>query len=197
MKYLLSLFIFIPLLLFSYDIAVIGDSISAGYGLKQEESYSGILKLKLPGITINNTAVNFGSTKQTDEFIFKVFNYDSPKILILALGTADAGYYQISPSVIYQQFEKIIKIALSRGTIVLIGKVELGERFNHLSTEYKTEFKNMYSEIERNYPVIPFEFMTNILFLDPKYTLDGTHPNAEGHKVIENVLEPIINLFTK
>ncbi len=167
-------------------ILVLGDSISAGYGLDSPaQGWVGLLaeKIKAAGKPwdIANASISgevtAGGLSRIDALLAK----HKPGILILELGAND-GLRGLQPSLMQANLDEIINRAQKSGAkIVLLGMripPNYGKRFNDL-------FEAVFPSLAKQHGAAYVPFLMegvggNAQLMQP----DGLHPNAEAQPVL-------------
>lgn len=178
-------------------IIAFGDSLTAGFGLAEKESYPYLLQQKLDTAGYDYEVVNAGVSGDTSlggaERADWVLGRDDAKILILALGANDL-LRRMPVDRMKTNLEKILEKAKEKDMKVLIcgmlAPSTVGE-------EYQRDYINAYGELAKKYETVFLPFMLQGVALDKKLNqADGIHPNAAGTKIMtENIyqaLEPLL-----
>ncbi len=180
-----------------YITVVLGDSLSAGYGVKIEESWPSVLESNLNASGMNIAIVNAGiSGDTTSGGLFrlpKLLKEHKPDLVILELGGNDGLRGMSVKKVIRKNLEAMIKMSLKDGADVLLIGVELPPNYGE---QYTNSFKDMYAElaIEYNLPLIngSIKEMVSLNLMQA----DGIHPNIKGHlKIEEEIRNAILTLL--
>lgn len=167
-------------------IVALGDSLTAGYGVSEEENYPNQLKLALSKypIEIKNLGVNGDTTAGAKERLDRVME-EKPDIVILGIGGNDA--LRLVPIAdIQANIESIVETLRSQPNPPRIVLLQMQTAIQG-GMDYKREFDKMYEKIADRYdlPLVPF-ILTKI-YLDPKYVLsDRIHMNAAGYAYVVN-----------
>ena len=179
-------------------ILVLGDSLSAGFGLSSKQAYPALLseKLRDAGLTnfeITNASQTGGTTSGGVQRLPPHLKHKID-IFILELGINDA-FRGIPIASIRNNLQTIIDQVKSRNpnTRVIICGMQLP---NYNQDDYVFAFGQLYSELaaKNNAALIPY--LLEGVGGDPTLNQpDHVHPNAAGQKILaENVwkvLEPI------
>ncbi len=177
-------------------IVAFGDSLTAGFGLPEEQSYTRLLQQKLDEKGYKYRVVNAGVSGDTTAGGARRIDWaleGNVKYLILELGGND-GLRGLPVAEMKKNLALIIERAQSRGVTVLLAGIEAPP---NLGAEYTAEFRQAFRELAREYklPFIPF-ILDGIGGRPEMNQPDGIHPNAAGEKVLtENVwktLEPLL-----
>lgn len=187
MKY----FLFVLLLLFNFShayakthILFLGDSLSEGQGVNEEESFPRLvernLRSKKYDVVITNGGVS-GSTTASGESRLKWHLKKKTDILVLELGAND-GLRGLKISETEKNLKKIIKLAKENKIKVLLLGLLMPPNYGK---KYSSEFEMMYKNISKKEKIPFMPFVLKKVAGKVEYNLaDGIHPNARGHEII-------------
>ena len=178
-------------------IVAFGDSLTAGYGLAQHESYPSLLQQKLDADGYRYEVVNAGVSGDTSAGGLRRIDWSlegDVRFLVLELGANDHLRGQpVAES--RKNLSEIIKRARARGAkVVLAGMLTL----RNAGDQYQREIHDMYKGLaeEHNVALIPF-FLESVAGVESLNLDDGVHPNAEGTKIVADnvyrVLKPMLS----
>ena len=170
-------------------ILFFGDSLTAGYGLNQDEAFPALVNERLQSSGRNGwKVVNAGVSGDTSRGGLERTNWvlkAKPDVVFLCLGAND-GLRGLELEESQKNLNEIIKILLRSNVQVLLGGMELPANYG---SKYRSDFRQMYATLaaENNLPFLPF--LLEGMALNPEFTLkDGIHPNVKGSSLIaENV----------
>ncbi len=178
-------------------IVAFGDSLTAGFGLTEKESYPYLLQEKLKADGYDFEVVNAGVSGDTSlgglERSDWVLDQENAKILILELGANDL--LRGAPvAKMKDNLDKIIRKAKARNIDVLLcGMLAPPTMGADYQREYTMAFPDLASDNE--VVLLPF-LLENVALKKELNQADGIHPNAEGAKImaanIYKALKPMI-----
>ena len=175
------------------QIAVLGDSITAGFGLLQAEAYPSMLQEKFDEDGYSRIdVVNAGLNGDTSAGALRRLEWvlePTVKILVVAIGGNDA-LRGLSPSQTKENLSQIIEAAHKKGARVLLAGMlappNLGEQF-------QAEFRAIYPELAAKYRVTVLPFLLEGIAGHPELNQeDGIHPTAAAQKMIADMLYPLL-----
>jgi acyl-CoA thioesterase-1 len=167
-------------------ILFFGNSLTAGYGIEQEDSFAGLTQARLDSLQIAYRVINGGLSGETTAGGLSRLDWfleDEPTIFVLELGGND-GLRGILPSESKKNLMAIIekvKAKYPKTKIVLAGM----QIPPNMGQDYTDEFKKIYPQIatEKNVTLIPF--LLEGVAGNPNLNLpDGIHPTEAGHKIV-------------
>ncbi|MEL0017850.1 MAG: arylesterase [Gammaproteobacteria bacterium] len=176
---------------------VLGDSLSAGYGVKLEESWPSILEKNLKAANINIKIINAGiSGDTTSGGLFrlpKLLQEYKPNLVILELGGNDGLRGMSIKKIIKKNLDEMIRMSLEDGANVALVGVELPPNYGE---QYTSKFKSMYIELADDYNLTLIEGSIKEMVALNLMQADGIHPNTNGHlKIEEEVRNKILTLL--
>ena len=178
-------------------IVVLGDSLSAGYGIKVQESWVNLLGKRLAsegyGYGVVNASVSGETTQGGLSRLARVLETHKPAIVIVELGAND-GLRGLPLAASRENLRQMIeRTQATKARVVLVGMVippNYGAR-------YGQEFRAMFAELAGRYPVAFVLFFLDRVALKPELMqADGLHPNALGQpQLLQNLwpkLKPLL-----
>jgi len=177
-------------------IVAFGDSLTAGYGLSEEQSFTTLLQQKLDEKNYRYQVINAGVSGDTSAGGARRIDWvleGNVKFLILELGGNDALRGQ-PVTVMKKNLAHIIERAQSRDVTVILAGMEAPP---NLGEEYTRAYRGVFRDLAKRYKLAFIPFVLEGIGGKAEFNQpDGIHPNAEGEKIMtENVwrvLEPLL-----
>jgi acyl-CoA thioesterase-1 len=173
-------------------IAVLGDSLAAGFGVKPAESFPARLEAGLKAQGRNVTVLNHGVSGDTTAGGLDRIDWmlaDKPDIVLVELGGNDA-LRGIDPAVTEKNLAAIVEKLKAAGVAVWLAGM-LAPR--NLGSDYVTAFDGLYKRIAEKYQVPLYPFVLDGVAQDPAFIqADGIHPNPKGAQVMADRLLPFV-----
>lgn len=175
-------------------ILVMGDSLSAAYGIDPQAGWVNLLKQRLGdehevvNASISGETTSGGSARLPD-----ILGQYHPDIVLLELGGND-GLRGLSPQQMQVNLAKMIERSQEKGAEVLLLGIEVPPNYG---PAYTQAFREVFAQLasEHDVPLLPF--LLEGVDLDGMLQSDGIHPTAEAQPIIlENVwsqLEPMLS----
>jgi acyl-CoA thioesterase-1 len=179
-------------------VLVLGNSLSAGYGLNATQAYPAILQQKVNDGRLNFKVVNAGVSGDTSAGGLRRIDWllrNSVDVLILELGAND-GLRGIPLESTRSNLQGIIDKTLqhSPAARIIIAGMMVPPNLGPIYTE---KFRMLFQDLARvnNAELIAF-LLEKVAGKRELNLADGIHPNPEGHKLVAEtvweVLEPIL-----
>ncbi len=175
-------------------ILFFGDSITAGYGLDEEQAFPAFIQEKLDENSLRYRVVNAGLSGETSAGGQRRVDWvlqQHVDIFILELGGND-GLRGIDPANTKQNLQGImnrVKERYPEATIVLTGM----ESPPNMGSDYTDAFRSIFSDLAKANDVVFMPFILEGVAGNPELNLpDGIHPTEEGHRIIADNLWEIL-----
>jgi acyl-CoA thioesterase-1 len=179
-------------------IVALGDSLTAGYGLKASESFpeqlAAMLRTKGRNVEVSNAGVS-GDTTAGGLARFDWAVPDGTDAVILELGANDA-LRGVDPGKTRANLDRILTRLRERNIEVLLAGM-LAPR--NWGKPYQDEFGSIYTDLAKKHGALLYPFFLDGVALDPKLNLDdGLHPTGKGVGIIvERMLPKIEELVAR
>ncbi len=177
----------------SPTILVLGDSVSAGYGLASNEGWVALLQSRLKaqgyGYRVINASVSGETTTGGLARLPRALSVHRPKIVIVELGGND-GLRALPLETSRQNLERIIQASQSSGAKVLLLGMKIPPNYG---PRYSQGFEQLFSDLARRYR-LPFEpfFLEKIALAPGMMQSDGLHPTAKAQPVMLDTVWPVL-----
>jgi acyl-CoA thioesterase-1 len=166
------------------NIVALGDSLTAGYGLRNQDAFPAKLQQALAAKGIAVTVANAGVSGDTMSGGLARLDWSVPPgtdAVILELGANDA-LRGLDPAVTRRALDAILAALAKRNIPVLLCGM-LAPR--NLGADYARAFDPMYAELAKTYGALLYPFFLDGVAADAKLNQgDGLHPSAAGVDVI-------------
>lgn len=174
-------------------LLVLGDSLSAAYGLSVEDGWVALLQKKLqvthPQIRVVNASISGETTSGGKSRLPELLSRHHPKWVILELGANDALRGQQLQST-KANLNRIIELSRQQGAKVMLLGIRLPTNYG---PAYDKMLQSVYRQLAKKYQLIFDPFFLEPVALDPDLMqLDGLHPNAKGQPLLLKRLWPKI-----
>ena len=181
-------------------ILAIGDSLTEGLGVAEQDSYPAQLQAQLREAGYSNVSVvNSGLSGETSTGLVNRLDRalkTQPDITILTTGANDA-----MRGVPVTTIDKNIRTAIERlqasGSIVILGGMEI---YDNMGDDYVNQFSRIYPRIAKDTGVAYIPFFLNGVAGDANLNQkDAIHPTKEGYTYVvsNNILPVLIPVLTE
>ena len=173
-------------------IIAVGDSLTAGYGLDEGESYPSLLKEKLREEGYRFNVINAGISGETSSGALSRTRWilaQKPDIVILETGAND-GLRGIALEVIKKNISETVKMFKANNVEVILAGMQMVQ---NLGSGYTGPFAEIYREIAREQEVLLIPFFLRGVAGKPSLNQEDTiHPTAEGYKIVADTVYPYV-----
>jgi acyl-CoA thioesterase-1 len=176
-------------------LAVLGDSLSAGYGLPLQAAFPARLQKALREKGLDVDILNAGVSGDTtsggrDRLDWSI--PDGTEAVIVELGANDA-LRGLDPKVTKSALEDIIRKLQARKIAVMLAGMLAPPNYG---PDYAAKFDPIYADLGKAYDVPLYPFFLDGVAGDAKLNLaDGIHPTAEGIDIIVARILPSVEAF--
>ena len=173
------------------SIVVLGDSISAGYGIEVSQGCVALVRQKLNetggAYSIHNESISGDTTAGGLARIDRALSLHKPDIVIIELGAND-GLRGLAPALIKNNLAEIARRAQQAGAKVLLLGMKIPPSYGKRYTDL---FYNIYPQLaaELAVPYVPF-IMEDVALDKDMMQADRVHPNAKGQPFIADRVWP-------
>lgn len=178
-------------------ILVVGDSLSAEYGLERGTGWVQKLSEKLvqenSSYQIQNSSISGDTTSGGLSRLPQALQTFKPSIVVIELGANDA-LRGLSLDMTRDNLNRMVQLATRAGARVVVVGMQIPPNYGRRYTE---QFKQVFTEVaeKNNATLVPF--LLEGIAADPSYFQnDGIHPNEQAQPILaRNVwaeLEPLL-----
>lgn len=173
-------------------IVFFGNSLTAGYGLEEGESFPALIQKKIDSLDLPYQVINAGVSGETSAGGLSRIDWilNQPMdIFVLELGANDVlRGFELSAT--RDNLASIIETVQKRNPEIKIILAGMKAPPN-MGQKYSGDFENIFTELSKNKNTYLIPFLLEGVAGDPSLNLgDGMHPNPDGQKIVaENVWE--------
>lgn len=174
-------------------IVVLGDSISAGYGIEIEDGWVALLQKKLiatnSNYSISNASISGDTSAGGLARIDQILTAYKPAIVLVQLGAND-GLRGLSPVQMKNNLAGIVRRTQKAGAKVILLGMKIPPNYGK---RYVELFYNVYPQLakELDVPIVPF-ILEDIVLNKDLMQADGLHPNAKAQPILADKIEPYL-----
>ncbi|MDD2744539.1 MAG: arylesterase [Rhodocyclaceae bacterium] len=195
----MRLALFLLVLLFSTTpamaaktILVMGDSLSAGYGIRTDQAWPSLLdkqlSQKLPDYSVANLSISGETTAGGRSRLAPALKQHQPAIVILALGAND-GLRGLPLAQMRDNLKAMIQASQASGAKVLLAGIRIPPNYGPYAVEFHASFK----DLARQHKTALLDFLLEPIAAQSTYfQADNLHPTAEAQPLILKHLWPAL-----
>jgi acyl-CoA thioesterase I len=178
-------------------IVVYGDSLSAAYGIAQDEGWVALLQqriaLKKYNYQVINASISGETTSGGMSRFADMLETQKPHIVILELGGND-GLRGLSAADTYKNLDAMIQLAKAKKATVLLLGMKIPPNYG---IKYSRQFSENYQTLAKKHSIklVPF-FLEGVAGNPKLIQADGLHPLAIAQpKILENIWPILVKLL--
>jgi acyl-CoA thioesterase-1 len=178
-------------------IVIVGDSLSAAYGMELSESWPSLLQQRLDqdghAYRVFNSSIAGETTQGGLTRLPRLLEQHEPEIVIVELGGND-GLRGLPIEVTRGNLSSMIEQSLAAGAKVLLAEMRIPPNYGRTYTE---QFNGTYAELAGQHGIVLLPFLLQDIALEPGLMqADGIHPTAAAQPIILDqvwaALEPLL-----
>ena len=185
---------FSPFVVSAKTIMIVGDSLSAGYGIQPQQGWVHLLQKRLEQQypkqhKVVNASVSGETTSGALARLPKLLQTHRPDVVVIELGGND-GLRGQPPQIIQKNLANLIQHSQKAKAKVVIFGMKMPPNYG---SAYSKAFENNYKVVSQQYKVklLPF-FMEDIAGNKQLMQKDLIHPNAKAQPILLNNAYPYI-----
>ncbi|PKO88859.1 MAG: arylesterase [Betaproteobacteria bacterium HGW-Betaproteobacteria-12] len=181
---LFALLVGAPSALAAKTILVVGDSLSAGYGLRPEQAWPSLLAGRLAERRLDYSVANISISGETTaggrSRLLPALQAHKPAVVVIALGAND-GLRGLALGQMRGNLNAMVDAAQKAGARVLLAGMRLPPNYG----PYAEQFHTAYTEVARTKKTALLPFLLEPVSRRPELFLpDNLHPTAEAQPLI-------------
>lgn len=173
------------------SLVVLGDSLSAGYGISQADTWVADIERRWqrthPEFSIINASISGDTTQGGLNRLRDVVARHQPDAVFIELGGND-GLRGFQIDSIQRNLTQMIEYLHGEGIYVALSQIDIPP---NMGRRYTSEFSALFGAVaeQHDVPLVPF-FMLEIATQPNLMQSDGIHPNLAAQEKIADMMEP-------
>jgi len=178
-------------------IIILGDSLSAAFGMEISQSWPSLLQSYLEengyAQRVFNSSITGDTTQGGLARLPRLLEKHRPAVVVLELGGND-GLRGLPIEVTRKNLSSMIEQSQAGGAAVILAEMRIPPNYGR---NYTRKFNESYTLLEQQYGIVLLPFLLQDVALEPgMMQADGIHPTAEAQPLIlERVLEVLAPLL--
>lgn len=174
-------------------LLIVGDSLSAGYGLPQQQSWPVLLQQRLAEKKspwrIQNASISGETSGGALARLPALLQQYQPAVVLIEIGGND-GLRGFPVPRLRQNLEQLIKLSQTAGATPVLMQIRIPPNYGPRYTE---QFVAVYAEVAQNHQIKLWPFFMDKIAVQPELMqADGIHPNAQAQSIIRDLMLPYI-----
>lgn len=184
----------VPTIVSAKTILVLGDSLSAGYGIDVKQGWVNLLQQRLDQQypkkhKVVNSSVSGETTSGGLARLPKLLTTYKPDVVVIELGGND-GLRGQPPQMIQKNLAQLVQLSQKQKATVLLFGMKIPPNYG---SAYSSAFENNYKVVSQQYKIklLPF-FLEGVAGQKGLIQNDQIHPNAKAQPIMLNLAYPYI-----
>lgn len=179
-------------------ILIVGDSLSAGYGVSVDATWVALLKKKLAeqgyGYRVVNASVSGETTGGALTRLPRALQLHRPAIVVFELGGND-GLRGLPLRQVRSNFAAMLAQATAAGAKSMLVGMRMPTNYG---PAYADQFHALYDELAKQFavPLVSF-FLDGVADNESLMQADGIHPTTQAQPILLNTVWPILQTMLK
>lgn len=175
-------------------ILIVGDSLSAGYGVNVDATWVALLQKRLAregyGHRVVNASVSGETTGGARTRLARALEIHKPAVVVVELGGND-GLRGLPLRQVRENFTAMLDQIHAAGAQAVLIAMRIPTNYG---PAYAGKFHAMYGELGKAHDVPVIDgFMDSVALNDRLMQADGIHPNAQAQPVLLDVIWPTLS----
>ncbi len=172
-------------------LLVLGDSLSAAYGLPAEQGWVSLLEQELKQRRLADRVINASISGETSsggvQRLPRLLSDYRPDLVLLELGAND-GLRGTPLQVMEQNLRRMVELSQASGAEVMLIGIRIPPNYG---PQYTQRFYAIYPDLAREYQVPLVPFLLERVVLKPQLMqADGLHPTAAAQPILLQTVWP-------
>lgn len=184
----------VPTIVSAKTILILGDSLSAGYGIDAKQGWVNLLQQRLDQQypkkhKVVNASVSGETTSGGLARLPKLLTTYKPDVVVIELGGND-GLRGQPPQMIQKNLAQLVQLSQKQKATVLLFGMKIPPNYG---SAYSSAFENNYKVVSQQYKIklLPF-FLEGVAGQKGLIQNDQIHPNAKAQPIMLNLAYPYI-----
>ncbi|MGZ3690478.1 MAG: arylesterase [Pseudobdellovibrio sp.] len=182
--FLVLILFFVSSAAFAKKLIFLGDSLTEGYGVAQENAFPQLIAEKFKQDKSEWSIYASGSSGSTSASTLsrlKWVSKDKPEVVFVLMGSND-GLRGLKVEETEKNIGEALKWAKENKIKIILGQLRMPPNYGK---DYEKKFFNIFPKLAKKYNVPLAPFLLDDVAGDPKLNqADGIHPNEKGHAII-------------
>lgn len=180
----------------THTILVLGDSISAGFGIPVQQGWVALLQTSLqqqvPGVTVHNASVSGETTAGGLTRLPALLQQHQPDLVIIELGGNDALRGMPLP-MIEKNLATMITLAEKEGSMVMLLGMKIPPNYGQ---KYADGFAAIYDRLADRHSTLLLPFLLEgVATRAGLMQADGIHPTAEAQPIMRDAVAAAMEVW--
>ncbi|OCW96441.1 arylesterase [Alishewanella sp. HH-ZS] len=169
-------------------LLIMGDSLSAAYGLQEHEGWPALLAAKSP-VQLVNASISGETTGGGLARLPALLQQHQPRWVLIELGGND-GLRGFDPQLIANNLQQMIELVKQHNAQPLLMQIRIPPNYG---PRYVARFTDIYPQLAAAHQIPLWPFFMDEIAIRPELMMpDGIHPNAQAQPLIRDLMLPLV-----
>ncbi|MFN3709332.1 MAG: arylesterase [Alishewanella aestuarii] len=169
-------------------LLIMGDSLSAAYGLQEHEGWPALLAAKSP-VQLVNASISGETTGGGLARLPALLQQHQPRWVLIELGGND-GLRGFDPQLIANNLQQMIALVKQHNAQPLLMQIRIPPNYG---PRYVARFTDIYPQLAAAHQIPLWPFFMDEIAIRPELMMpDGIHPNAQAQPLIRDLMLPLV-----
>lgn len=174
-------------------LLILGDSLSAGYGMQQQQGWVHLLQQQLEknqsSWTLINASISGETTAGGLARLPELMTQHQPQAVLIELGGNDGLRGFPTPKITANIQKMIDEISKHQATPILM-QIRIPPNYG---PRYTQQFVDLYPALAEKNQIVLWPFFMDQIAVDPQLMqADGIHPNVKAQPMIRDLMLPLL-----
>lgn len=170
-------------------LLILGDSLSAAYGLQESQGWPALLAQKTE-ITLVNASISGETTAGGLARLPALLAQHQPTWVMIELGGND-GLRGFNPTLISSQLQHIIRLVKQHNAVPILMQIRIPPNYG---PRYVQQFTDIYPALAAQEAIQLWPFFMDEIAVKPELMMqDGIHPNAQAQPLIRDFMYKLVS----
>ena len=174
-------------------LLILGDSLSAGYGMQQQQGWVHLLQQQLEknqsSWTLINASISGETTAGGLARLPELMTQHQPQAVLIELGGNDGLRGFPTPKITANIQMMIDEINKHQATPILM-QIRIPPNYG---PRYTQQFVDLYPALAEKNKIVLWPFFMDQIAIDPQLMqADGIHPNVDAQPIIRDLILPLL-----
>lgn len=170
-------------------LLILGDSLSAAYGMQESEGWPALLAKKTE-LTLINASISGETTGGGLARLPALLEQHQPQWVLIELGGND-GLRGFNPTLIENQLQQIISLVKQHNAVPLLMQIRIPPNYG---PRYVERFTAIYPKLAESEQITLWPFFMDGIAVKPELMMrDGIHPNADAQPLIRDFMYELVS----
>lgn len=174
---------------YSQKLLILGDSLSAAYGMQQQQGWPHLLQQQQPDWQLVNASISGETTAGGLARLPSLMQQHQPDAVLIELGGND-GLRGFNTDMIKTNLDRIITLIQQHNAVPVLMQIRIPPNYG---PRYSKQFTELYPQLAQQHQVTLWPFFMDTIAINAELMLaDGIHPNSKAQPMISEFVGKLL-----